>query len=120
ADAQGLGTITDDDAIPTLVIDDVTVLEGNLGVVNAIFTVTLSAPSGQTVTVDYSTADGTALQPGDYASTSGTLTFNLGVTTQTITVPVNGDLLNEINETYTVNLANPLKATIADAQGLGT
>ena len=58
-----MGTITDDDAAPTLTIDDVTVAEGNSGTMNATFTVTLSAASGQTVTVDYATANGTATAP---------------------------------------------------------
>ena len=78
-----LGTITDDDA-PTI-IDRRTPRspEGNAGTVNAVFTVTLSAPSGNTVTVDYATADGSAIAPGDYVSVSGTVTFNPGETTKT-------------------------------------
>ena len=99
ADSQGLGTINDNDPTPTLSVDDVTVLEGNTGTVNAIFTVTLSAPSGRTVTVDYATANDTAVAPGDYLATSGGLTFNPGETTRTVTVTVNGDLLNEVTET---------------------
>ena len=84
-----------------------TVTEGNSGTANATFTVSLSAASGQTVTVNYATADGTAVAPGDYTAGSGTLTFTPGVTTQTITVPVNGDTLGEANETFFVNLSGP-------------
>ena len=84
-----------------------TVTEGNSGTVNAAFTVSLSAASGQTVTVNYATANGTAVAPGDYTAASGTLTFTPGVTTQTLTVPVNGDTLNEPNETFFVNLSGP-------------
>jgi uncharacterized delta-60 repeat protein/CSLREA domain-containing protein len=120
SDAQGLGTITDDDGTPTLSINDITVTEGNSGTVNAVFTVTLSAASGQTVTVDFATADGTALQPGDYTSNSGTLTFAPGETTKTVTVAVKGDVLDEVNETYFINLTNATNATISDALGLGT
>jgi len=121
ADAQGQGTITDDDGLPSIAINDVTVTEGNTGTVNANFTVTLSAASGQQVTVDYATANGTAPAGSDYVAGSGTVTFSAGTTTpQTITVVVNGDLLDEPNETFFVNLSNAANATIADNQGQGT
>lgn len=107
------------DCRPEIVINDVTVAEGNSGTVNATFTVTLTATSGQTVTVDFVTADNTATAPADYQSNSGTLTFNPGDTTKTITVLVNGDTLDEANETFFVNLTNPVNASIVDAQGLG-
>ena len=119
-DGQGVGTIVNDDPVPSLAIDDVTVVEGNAGIVNAVFTVTLSAASGQTVTVNYATADGTATQPADYTSTSGTLTFTPGQTTRTITVPVIGEVVPEANETFFVNLSGAANATIADNQGVGT
>jgi hypothetical protein len=92
ADGQGIGTITDDDALPSLAVNDVTVTEGDSGTTNANFTVSLNAPSGRTVTVDYSTADGTAHAPDDYQAGSGTVTFAAGQTTRTATVLVNGDL----------------------------
>ncbi|MBX3712347.1 MAG: putative Ig domain-containing protein [Lysobacter sp.] len=119
-DGQGVGTIVNDDPLPSLSINDVTVVEGNAGTVNAVFTVTLSAASGQTVTVNYATADGTATQPADYTSTSGTLTFTPGTTTQTITVPVIGETIPEANETFFVNLSGAVNATISDNQGVGT
>lgn len=119
-DGQGVGTIVNDDPLPSLSINDVTVVEGNSGTTNAVFTVTLSAASGQTVTVNYATADGTATQPADYTSTSGTLTFTPGQTTRTITVPVVGEAVPEANETYFVNLSGATNATIADNQGVGT
>ena len=93
ADAQGVGTITDNDAAPSLSINDVTVTEGNSGTVDATFTVTLSAASERTVTVNYATADNTATNGSDYTTASNTLTFNPGTTTQTITVPVLGDVI---------------------------
>ena len=85
----GTGTIFDDD-LP-ISIADATVTEGNSGTVNAVFAVTLGAASTNTVTVDYSTFDGSAIAPGDYAATSGTLTFTPGQTAKQISVPVNGD-----------------------------
>src|SRR5206468_2887458 len=71
-------TILDDDPLPSLSINDATVTEGNNGNIKAAFTVTLSVPSGRTVTVNYAAADGTATAPADYTATSGTLIFNPG------------------------------------------
>src|SRR6266540_2148486 len=120
ADGQGLGTITDDDLPPALSIDDVTVTEGSLGTTTATFTVSLSAASGLPVSVDYATADGTATAPGDYLSAGEPLGFAPGETAKSVSVSVNGDTLDEPDETYVVNLSNEANATIADGQGLGT
>ena len=117
--AQGIGTITNDDAA-LLSINDVTLTEGNGGTVNANFTVSLSNPSLQTITVQYQTANGTATSSSDYASLPlTTLTFNPGEQTKTVTVIINGDSIVEADETFFVNLSNATNATIADAQGLG-
>ena len=118
ADGTGIGTIVDNDAAPTLSIDDVTVDEA---AGTATFTVSLSAASGQTVTVNYATANGTATSGADYTTTNGTLNFAPGDLTQTITVPILEDLLDELDETFTVTLSNPsATATIADGTGIGT
>ena len=120
ADGTGLGTITDDDALPALSVNDVSVTEGNSGTTNAVFTVSLSPQSGRDVTVDYATGNGSASAPADYLATNGTLTFTPGQTTKTVTVQVNGDLTNEGTETYALNLSNAPNATLADHQGGGT
>jgi hypothetical protein len=119
-DGRGLGTIIDDDPAVSLAIDDATVVEGNTGRVNATFTVRLDGPSGRKVSVEYTTADGTATAPDDYAWMAGELAFMPGVTRRVLTVPVSGDTLVEGDETYFVNLSNATNATIADGQGLGT
>jgi hypothetical protein len=106
-------------ATPNLSINDVTVTEGNAGTRAATFTVTLSAPSSEAVTVAYETSDDTATAD-DYRAASGTLTFAPGQTEKTITVLVNGDRLGEANETFAVNLSSPTNATISDGQGIGT
>ena len=106
--------------LPSLTIDDVQVTEGTGGSASAVFTVRLSAASGQAVTVDYATADGTATAPADYAATAGALSFPAGTTTRTIAVPVVGDLLDEANETFLVRLSNPVGALVSDAQATGT
>ena len=106
--------------VPTLAINNVSQLEGNAGITNAVFTVTLSAPTNQTVTVNYATADGTATGGSDYLPASGTLTFAPGVTTQTINVPIIGDTIYEPDETFFVNLTGSSGAVITAAQGTGT
>ena len=120
ADGQGVGTIVDDDPQPGISITDATVQEGNSGTANASFTVSLDNMSGRTITVDWTTNDGTATVGSDYVSGSGTLTFSPGQTTKTISVAVKGDTLDEYDETFSVDLSNPVHATIQDGQGIGT
>jgi chitinase len=116
SDGQGLATISDDDLPPSLSVNDVTVNENS----TATFTVTLSAVSGQQVTVAYMSVDGTATTGTDYTATSGTLIFAPGVTMRSIVVPVNGDTTDEPDEVFFVNVGSPVNATIADGQGVGT
>ena len=73
-----------------------TVDEGDSGSVDAVFTVSLTRPSSETVTVVAQTADGTATAGVDYTAVGPvTLTFPAGTISQTFTVPVLGDLLDE-------------------------
>ncbi|WP_263625889.1 putative Ig domain-containing protein [Xanthomonas campestris] len=120
SDAQGQGTIVNDDALPSLSINDVSVNEGNSGTTTATFTVTLSAASGQTVLVNYASADGTATAGSDYVARSGTLTFAPGTTAQGVAITVNGDTAVEPNETFSVGLSGASNASIARATGAGT
>ncbi|ELR73782.1 hypothetical protein C900_01392 [Fulvivirga imtechensis AK7] len=99
---------------PDLSINDIALTENNT---TASFTVSLSASSSSTVTVDYATANGTATSGSDYTATSGTLTFLAGETSKTIDVPILEDALYENNEVFYVNLTNPVNANIADSQG---
>src|SRR5262249_11200305 len=118
--AQGTLTINDNDASPNLSINSLSVAEGDTGTQNVTLTVTLSAVSGQNVTVDYATSGGTATAPADYAAVNGTLTFAPGVTTQSVVVVVAGDLLDEANETINVGLTNAVNAGITTATGVIT
>ena len=86
ADAQGTGTIVNDDSVPTLSINDMSMTEGNSGTKTATFTVTLSAASASPVSVTYATANGTAAAPSDYAAVVGSVTFPAGSTSQTLSV----------------------------------
>ena len=105
---------------PAISISDLTVSEGNSGTVSVNFQITLSAPSSQPVTVTFTTGDGTAAGGTDYVSTSGTVTFNPGETSKTITVLVNGDTVVEGNETFFVDLTSATNGTIINSEGLGT
>jgi len=107
-------------ATPELSVNDVSVPEGNSGTGKATFTVTQLCPNGQTVKVDYLTADGTAQAGTDYQAVFGALTFAPGETTKTIDVPVLGDVLSEGNETFFLRLASSVNAGISRPQGTGT
>lgn len=128
-DGTGIGTILDDGTgpvppgvtpdndKPAVAINDITV---NEGAGTATFTVTLTNAAKMPVTVDYASADGTAKAGLDYSVVAGTLTFDPGQTSKTITVPILNDNVYEGAETFTVNLSAPTNATIADGSGLGT
>jgi hypothetical protein len=112
--------ILNDDAVPSLSIANATVAEGNAGTTNMTFTVTLSAISGKTVTVNYATANGSALAPADYQASSGALTFAPGTATRAIVVPVVGNTIDTANKTLVVTLSAAANATITAAQATGT
>jgi len=119
-DAQGVGMITDDDPLPVLSVDDVTVTEGNSGTTTATFTVSLSAASGRAVAVDWATTAGTATAGTDYVAASGSRTIAAGSTTATVGIAVNGDTAAETDETFGIVLSNPSNATVGDGSGVGT
>ncbi len=122
-DGQGLGTITNDDS-PSATINDVSVVEGNSGTVNAVFTVTLSQANPNPVSFTYQTAPGVpnpATAGTDYtAIPATTLLFDPNQISKTVTVMVNGDTTVELDEQFVVNLSMPANATISDSQGVGT
>src|SRR5205814_1944014 len=108
ADDTGAGTIQNDDAQPTLAVDDVSKAEGNSGQTDFTFTVSLTNPSAQAITVDYATQDGTATTAGgDYSPTTGTVSFGAADATKTVTVKVNGDTTFEPDEGFALKLSNP-------------
>ena len=109
------GTITDDDDPPVLSINAPSVTEGNKDTTTTLsFTVTLTPASSKQVTVAYAgQSGGTATSGSDYtALTSGTLTFAAGDTSKTIDVTINGDVVDEPNETLKVRLSSPTYATL--------
>lgn len=97
---------------PQIRIDHIVVTEGNSGTRPATFTISLSNPSTQTVTVDYATADAQAQAGSDYIATSGTLSFAPGQTRKTVDVAVIGDTLTESDEYFRLNISNPVNASM--------
>jgi hypothetical protein len=115
--AQGTATITDNDNYQ-ISVDDVTVDESGA---TATFTVSLDQAGDVDVSLDYATTDGSAVQPGDYTATSGTLTILAVSNSGTISVPILEDALVENDETFTVTLSNVVgPGVLADATGIGT
>ncbi len=120
ADSQAIGTILNDDPTPALTINDVSIAEGNSSTKNLTFTVTLSAPSSNVISVNYTTANGTARSDSDYAATNGTVVFARGTTTRTITVVIKGDTVVEGDETLFMLLSGAVNANVSKARGVGT
>ena len=119
-DTSATASISDDDTAPTLSVNDVTVAEGNSGTKLMTFTVTKSKAAGVTSSVSFSTANGSATSGSDYTANSGTVSLTPSATKATFSVTVAGDTVIEPNESFTVNLSSPIRATIADGQGVGT
>ena len=118
--SQATATIEDNDLPPSVSIADISTVEGDFGTVNRTFTLTLSQGSEKPVSVAYATADGTALAGSDYVATSGRVSFLNGQTVVNIQVPVNGDVLIEPDENFSVNLSDPTNLTISRAQAAAT
>ena len=96
--------------LPTILGEDADAEEGPGSTV--VFNVRLSAPGGSTVTVDYATVDGTAVAGEDYRERSGRLIFLPGITQVTALVPVIEDRNHEVEETFQLELFNPVNATL--------
>jgi|GEM_PF-376245 len=121
-DGQGTGTILNNDQPPTPVasVGDAAITEGNNGVSYVSFTISLSfAPTGP-VTVNYATANGTAIAGSDYVASSGQVSFAAGETSKTVSVPVIGDTRPENAEAFTLTLSSPTGATLGDSSGTAT
>jgi hypothetical protein len=84
------------------------------------FTVSLGWASVGTTTVNYATADGTALAGRDYTAVSGTLTFPPGLTSQTVVVQTLDDGHADPTRAFTLNLSSPAGGVITTSQGVGT
>jgi hypothetical protein len=104
--------------MPLVDVGDISVLEGDGAVTAATFVVELSGPPPTgSVTVSYTTADGTAVAGLDYVSVSGVLTFPPGVTQQQVTVDVLGDGIDEPTELFLLHLVGAGNAAIGRSPG---
>ena len=106
--------------LPAISVGDASLVEGNSGTKQMVFTVSLSKAATGPVTANYATANGSATAGQDYVAKSGTLSFAAGETQKTISITVNGDTAIENNETLALNLSSPSGATIADGAAVGT
>lgn len=102
-------TIDNNDPVPTVSFPNPS-SSGFENQTPSLHNIVLSAASGKTITVDYATANGSAVAGSDYTAISGTKTFNPGETTKQISVPIINDLTVEQNEAFTINLSNPVNA----------
>jgi len=119
-DPIGEGTILNDDFV-NLSVSDTEVVEGDQGTSSAVFTATLDSPSSEPVTARFATGDGSAtVADADYRASSGMLRIPAGALSTTFSVPVNGDLRDEPNETFEVVLGTPMNATLVDNRGVAT
>jgi len=105
---------------PPLTISDAEIIEGNGGTKLMQFAVDLLVDTQETVRVSYTTANGTAIAGQDYQAVAGVLTFTGGNRRLLIDVPILGDLLNEADETFTVQLSNPVNGSLVRATATGT
>lgn len=115
--------VFDPNSPPTISINDISRVEGNVqGLTTpATFTVTLSKPSAQTVTVTYHSQAGTATSALDYQFTPSTLlSFAPGETSKAVTVMISGDTYHEPDETFFLILSQPTNGTFGDNQGQAT
>jgi chitinase len=121
-DAEGTGTIHDDDPVPGLSVADASAFEGDSGTVLMRFTVALSNPAADSVTVRYATAPGTAIGGQDYHGKSGTFTFRPGETSKAGAVRLVADHQREAPavETFSVVLSSPAGADLVDGTGVMT
>jgi glucose/arabinose dehydrogenase len=119
ADPQGVGTIADDDPLPSISIADASFIEG-FGVRRLALNVALSARSGRPVAVDYVVGPGSLIPGTEFRAESGTLVFAPGATRQGLFVWTKGDRADEPDETFVVDLQRAVNATIAASQATGT
>jgi uncharacterized protein YegP (UPF0339 family) len=108
------------DDLPSLSIQDATVVEADGGSANLVFSVSLSETVEYDVSVGYATRNGSALAGSDYVAATGVLGLSAGTPSGTIPVVVNGDTLVELDETFFVELSNPVGANIAVGSAVGT
>ena len=104
---------------PSISVRDVVVVEGNAGTTQATFVVALSGPAAQSVSFSFATANGTATAGSDYIAASGTGSFAPGEIEKPVVVLVNGDTVDETQETFFLDISNVQNATVSSSRGNG-
>ena len=104
---------------PSISVGNVLVVEGNSGTTQATFVVALSGPTSQSVSFSFATSNGTATAGSDYIATSGALTFAPGEVEKPVVVLVNGDTVDESQETFFLDISNVQNATVNSSRGTG-
>jgi hypothetical protein len=122
ARTKALGIILDDDSSRTVAMSPlaINVQEPASGTAPAVFTVVLNVAAGNPVTVNYATANGTATAGADYTATSGTLSFDPGEASKTVSVDVRADGTAEPRERFTLTLSAPTNATLVAGSAVAT
>jgi hypothetical protein len=122
ADGTATGTIRNDDVPPVVTVSDGSIVEGDSGASSVIFQLSLSAPSGLPVSIQYATADGSALAGSDFTTpiNGAEITFVPGETSKTIAIEVSGDTTIETHEVFALLLSNPTSATLSATRATGT
>jgi hypothetical protein len=105
-------TVTPSTVVPVLTIGDASMTEPDTGTTNVTVVISLSEPSSTSIAVDFATADGSAVAGLDYVAASGTLNIPALATSYDLVLEVIGDLMDEPDETFSVNLSNPAGATL--------
>ncbi len=104
---------------PTISVGDVAVAEGDDGQAQAVFTVSLGAPSARGVSMRYRTSSGTAAAGADFAPVEGLISFPPGQTRLTVSVLVSGDVTDEADETFFLYLHSASGGPLVDNEGQG-
>lgn len=118
ADTDGLDNVTLASG-PQFTVNNVSVAEGNSGTKPLTFVVKLTSPSAKPQTVNFATANGTALAGQDYQAKTGTLSFPAGTTSKTVMINVVGDTVTENPETFKLQLSGG-SVPINKPTGVGT
>ena len=104
---------------PSVSVREAVVAEGNSGTTQATFVVALSASTSQTVSFSFATANGTATAGSDYVATSGATSFAPNEVEKSVVVLVNGDTVDETQETFFLDISNVTNATVSSSRGNG-
>jgi len=104
---------------PSISVRDAVVVEGNSGTTQATFVIALSGPASQAVSCSFATSNGTATAGSDYIATSGAVTFAVGEVEKPVVVLVNGDTVDEQQETFFLDISNVQNATVSSNRGTG-